>query len=159
MSDKLKQLNDDNLIDLLKAGKQEGLLTIEVSQASLDELIERYQNELHDLEMIVENVSLVYCHVTGGKISKCNTLASSVIPVVDDYQNDLVKEYFTDEFEPFKDLIEELLEKLKPVYESESSEHDDYFRCRGCHGLHYLEDCESEGCVTVKIRKLLEEKK
>jgi len=44
---------------------------------------EQVANELADYKMILENVSLVYCHVTGGRISKGNTLASAVIGEAD----------------------------------------------------------------------------
>lgn len=40
-------------------------------------------NELADYKMILENVSLVYCHVTDGRISKGNTLAGEVIREAD----------------------------------------------------------------------------
>ena len=40
--------------------------------------------DLSDLFMIMHNVSLVYQHVTGGRISKPNTLAEAVIAEADD---------------------------------------------------------------------------
>lgn len=53
-------------------------------------------NELADYAMILDNVGKVYCHVTGGRISKANTLASAVIAVADDYFTELVEEAVKD---------------------------------------------------------------
>lgn len=41
-------------------------------------------DELHDVQMIAESASQVYCHVTGGRISKPHTVASAVIGQADD---------------------------------------------------------------------------
>lgn len=40
--------------------------------------------ELHDYAMLLESVPEVYCHITGGRISKPNTIASAVIAEHDD---------------------------------------------------------------------------
>jgi hypothetical protein len=61
------------------------------------------QNELTDYHMILDNVSTVYDHVTGGMISKPNTCASSVIAVADDHISDLIAQWIEDE----KELNEE----------------------------------------------------
>ena len=53
-------------------------------------------DELADYSMILDNVGKVYCHVTGGRISKANTLASAVIAVSDDYFSELVREEAAD---------------------------------------------------------------
>lgn len=41
--------------------------------------------ELHDYRVVLHEVALVYCHVTGGRISKPNTLAAHVIAEVEEY--------------------------------------------------------------------------
>ena len=45
---------------------------------------DRVMRELHDFHFVIENVSKVYCELTGGRISKPNTSAEDVIAVVND---------------------------------------------------------------------------
>jgi hypothetical protein len=54
-------------------------------------------DELLDLETVAKNVSLVYDHVTGGKVSKPNTLAAEVIAMADGHINDLIDEALEEE--------------------------------------------------------------
>jgi hypothetical protein len=49
--------------------------------------------------MVIDNVSLVYDHVTGGRVSKPTTLAAAVIGQYDEANEELVKELMRDEFE------------------------------------------------------------
>jgi hypothetical protein len=49
-------------------------------------------NELADYAMILGNVGKVYCHATGGMISKANTLANEVISAIDDHVTSLVND-------------------------------------------------------------------
>lgn len=49
-------------------------------------------NELHDVQMIEDSASAVYCHITGGLISKATTVASAVIAEADRYVDQLVAE-------------------------------------------------------------------
>ncbi len=54
---------------------------------------DKVMRELHDYSVLLENVPKVYCHITGGKISKPNTFASVVIAEADDsYSNEEVME-------------------------------------------------------------------
>lgn len=53
---------------------------------------EQVQNELEDYHVILDNVCIVYDHITGGRISKANTLAHEVTSVADDYYRDLYEE-------------------------------------------------------------------
>ena len=46
--------------------------------------VEQVSKELHDYYVILDNVSKVYSHVTGGRIGKANTDASYVIAEADD---------------------------------------------------------------------------
>ena len=41
--------------------------------------------ELSDFEVLIENISKVYCHVTGGMVSKPMTDPSVVISLADDF--------------------------------------------------------------------------
>jgi len=50
---------------------------------------EEIQNELMDYHTILGEVSKVYDHVTGGMISKQNTLAREVIAMADEYYQKL----------------------------------------------------------------------
>jgi len=45
---------------------------------------DKVMRELHDYSILLENVPKVYMHITGGKISKPNTLAGAVIAEADD---------------------------------------------------------------------------
>jgi hypothetical protein len=49
---------------------------------------EDIQNELNDYQMIMEYVSKVYCHITGGLISKPNTDPSSVIGATEEFYSE-----------------------------------------------------------------------
>lgn len=59
--------------------------------------LQKVLDELHDLETVAQNVPKVYDHVTGGAISKANTLASVVIAVHDDHVSALVEEALAEE--------------------------------------------------------------
>jgi hypothetical protein len=50
------------------------------------------KKELHDYHVVTSNVSKVYDSITNGRISKPNTLASAVIAVVEDIQNEEINE-------------------------------------------------------------------
>jgi hypothetical protein len=65
-------------------------------------------NELSDLQMMIENVSKVYDHVTGGKASKPNTDADVIKSLHDDYVNELVEEALADREEEQSDDEEAL---------------------------------------------------
>lgn len=54
--------------------------------------IEQVKRELHDYHVILENVSKVYMHVTGGKVSKENTLAGVVCELADEHYEELYQE-------------------------------------------------------------------
>jgi hypothetical protein len=47
--------------------------------------VDQVKRELHDYRMLLNEVPQVYMHITGGIISKPNTLASAVIPVADEH--------------------------------------------------------------------------
>jgi hypothetical protein len=54
---------------------------------------DKVMRELHDYSVLLEHVPKVYMHITGGKISKPNTLAGAVIAEADDsYSNEEVVE-------------------------------------------------------------------
>jgi hypothetical protein len=52
---------------------------------------EQLADELIDYAMILKNVGRVYCHVTGGKVSKANTDAEVVCALADDFINEIVQ--------------------------------------------------------------------
>jgi hypothetical protein len=54
--------------------------------------LEQIKKELSDYRKILRNVGKVYCHVTGGRVSKPNTCADSVISEADDRVRELVEE-------------------------------------------------------------------
>lgn len=47
--------------------------------------LDQVKRELHDYSMLLGEVPLVYDHVTNGRVSKPNTLASAVIDQHDDH--------------------------------------------------------------------------
>lgn len=54
---------------------------------------DKVMRELSDYSFLLESVPKVYCHITGGKISKPNTLPGVVIAEADDsYSNEEVME-------------------------------------------------------------------
>jgi hypothetical protein len=64
------------------------------------------KDELTDYEMLIGNTTTVFCEVTRGRISKPNTLASEVIGVVNELQEDEYKQ----------DLAEDDFYKLGRAY-------------------------------------------
>lgn len=55
-------------------------------------LLQRLEDEMADYEMVLEHAAVVFDHVTGGRISKPNTLASVVCSVADDHYSELARE-------------------------------------------------------------------
>ncbi len=55
--------------------------------------LEQVKKELFDFGRVMEQVSLVYANITGGRISKPNTDAGVVIAVVDDVQAEVMREH------------------------------------------------------------------
>ncbi len=53
---------------------------------------EDVRNELADYHTVLEEVGKVYCHVTGGAISKQNTMAFEVIGKADEYYQSIYEE-------------------------------------------------------------------
>lgn len=52
--------------------------------------------ELHDYLNCIGFAAVVYCHATGDKISKINTLPSVVMSVIDDHISEIVEEEIAD---------------------------------------------------------------
>lgn len=98
-----EQSHAERVADLLASGNRllERARTAERRLAAFDWVAGLYDgeeltrdkiaDELHDLHMICGEVPRVYCHVTGGKISKANTCASAVIAEADDALNESVE--------------------------------------------------------------------
>lgn len=55
--------------------------------------------ELADYSMVMEYAAKVYCHVTGNKISKPNTLPNEVMNAADEHYEEMWKGFLSDEFE------------------------------------------------------------
>ena len=60
---------------------------------------EQIQNELNDYHSFFEETAKVYEHITGGRISKVNTLAREVIAAADEYYENICEETIKDEEE------------------------------------------------------------
>jgi hypothetical protein len=54
--------------------------------------IDQVKRELHDYHTVLSQVSRVYDHITGGRISKPNTLAFEVITQADEHYKELYEE-------------------------------------------------------------------
>lgn len=54
--------------------------------------VEQVKKELYDYSVFMDNAARVYCHVTGGAISKINTDPDVVIAVADDYMDELIQQ-------------------------------------------------------------------
>lgn len=68
-------------------------------------VLDAVARELYDYGMILDSVPEVYCHVTGGRISKPNTLPGAVIAEADDYENKTHYESMVDEIKIIKDKV------------------------------------------------------
>jgi hypothetical protein len=68
--------------------------------------IEQVKKELCDFYMVMDFVPLVYCHVTGGQISKVTTTPEAVLAVAEDH---------------IQRLIAEAVEEAKEEWELESA--------------------------------------
>ncbi|MFF4417048.1 hypothetical protein ACFYY8_31390 [Streptosporangium sp. NPDC001559] len=63
---------------------------VERPDGTLD--LDQLKRELADYRMVLREVGEVYCHVTGGQISKPHTAAATVIAVADDRVQEIVAE-------------------------------------------------------------------
>ena len=61
--------------------------------------------ELHDYYNMLEEVTKVFCHITNGRISKPNTLASAVIPVADDCIEETIRNILAEHAEEILDML------------------------------------------------------
>lgn len=59
--------------------------------------VDQVKRELHDFHTLIENVPKVYDHVSGGRISKPNTLAFEVISCFEEHVDRCVEERLADE--------------------------------------------------------------
>ncbi len=73
--------------------------------------MDQLKKELADFSFILHEVPLVYEHITGGLLSKCNYIASTVKQVADDHFNARIKEAV---MEFINHLQEEGLIELSP---------------------------------------------
>jgi hypothetical protein len=64
--------------------------------------LDAIQRELHDYSVLMHNASIVYDHVTGGRLSKPNHKSENIIAEADDYLRRLVEECVEEEIEEYK---------------------------------------------------------
>lgn len=62
-------------------------------------LLQRVKDEWHDFRMIIRHCATIYCHFSGGRISKPNTLPDEVIAVANDLESERVNEAVKEENE------------------------------------------------------------
>ena len=68
--------------------------------------VDRVKRELHDYLVVMTNAAKVYMHVTGGKISKPNTLAFEVIDEADRNREEFLKDFLKDQLEQMGEVFE-----------------------------------------------------
>lgn len=66
---------------------------------------EQIQDELNDYHTFIGETAKVYDHITGGRISKVNTLAYEVISVADDCYREIYEEEYKEEILELKKQI------------------------------------------------------
>lgn len=57
---------------------------------------ERVANEMHDYNMLLDGMDMLYEHVTGGKATKPNTSKSVIMSLHDDHINEIVEDAVND---------------------------------------------------------------
>jgi len=57
---------------------------------------EQVKKELFDFSQLINNISKVYCHITGNQISKPLTDPDVVCSVADEYYNEICHDYCVD---------------------------------------------------------------
>jgi hypothetical protein len=62
--------------------------------------LDQIQRELHDFKTTMDNVSKVYCHITGGKLSTPNYPAATVINVYEEEVTRKIDEAIADVLPP-----------------------------------------------------------
>ena len=58
--------------------------------------IEQIKKELYDFTTLMNNISKVYCHITGNQVSKPLTDPDAVCALADEYYDGICKEYVKD---------------------------------------------------------------
>lgn len=74
--------------------------------------VSQVEKELADYHFLIEQVPLVYMHVTGEMLSKTNYYAYSVISAFDDYISRLIKEATEDAVSEYRASVEKLTKKI-----------------------------------------------
>lgn len=78
---------------------------------------DQVKNELLDYHFLMEQVPIVYCHVTGGRLSKTTYYAKTVTDEADNAQNDAVQREIDDLIESGELVREEEVRKLREALE------------------------------------------
>lgn len=96
MEDEIRSMQDTSAQDLIDRTRDEAVekvwhdlwQRIVMPKGTLD--LEQVKRELFDFHRLMDNAAKVYMHVTGGRISKTNTCAASIIAVADDVVSETV---------------------------------------------------------------------
>jgi hypothetical protein len=86
---------------------------VERPDGTLD--LEKVKGELYDYHMLLENSAEVYAHVTGGMVSKQNTLPGVVCDLADDDVEKHVEEVLGELRDELMPIIQDLKEEAKNV--------------------------------------------
>jgi hypothetical protein len=86
------------------------------------ELLDKwFANELHDFNMILSHLTETYCHFSGGRISKPNTLPMEVFREADDIQMRDTEEAVKEETELLTARVATLEKALREIRDYEGS--------------------------------------
>ena len=58
--------------------------------------VDQLKKELYDFHTLIDNVSKVYCHITGNQVSKSLTDPDVVCSLADEYYNEIYLEHIED---------------------------------------------------------------
>lgn len=75
--------------------------------------IQNVVDELHDIHMLVDHVTTVYSHFSGGMISKPNTLPTEVILLSDRREQEDLEEHVEDILKVISEVYDIPVEELK----------------------------------------------
>jgi len=131
-SDPVEQAYDDFWRDIIEPGGQ------------LD--IQQVKRELHDYRTLLEEVPKVYVHVTGGRISKPNTIAMHVIAEADQH-------YAQDEAEAMREAVQAALIQPDVTYDRplDVAEAAVYTHLRNLGCMTPVDPADVEDCAFVAV--------
>ncbi len=94
--------------------------------------LDSVQRELSDYSMVMDIAAEVYCHITGNRISKVNTLASEIITQAEEIQEEHIQEAIEEATADMKLQLRaarKALDKIQDQALVPQSDQKDYMKC------------------------------